>query len=144
MGQSIQCPVSFFCEEYEICLRLLWNDSTIKFVSCLACDILRFPTHHILAFCNQSSLKYRMKNPSLGKFVVSISISCSTQKIRSTSMGHPQEYIILPSANRMFDLSCGFIIFLMTFLAQAFRTCHTHNRTHASSQTFLCWNNHRK
>jgi hypothetical protein len=61
-----------------------------------------------------------MKSPTLGKFVASISISCSTEKIRSTSMGHLQEYIILPSADKMLDLSCGFTIFLTTFSVQAF------------------------
>jgi hypothetical protein len=58
-----------------------------------------------------------MKSLTLGKFVASISISYSTQKIRSTSMGHPREYIILPSVDRMLDLFCGFTIFLTTFLA---------------------------
>jgi hypothetical protein len=44
-----------------------------------------------------------MKNLTLAKFVVNISISCSIQKIGSTSMGHPQEYIILPSADKTLD-----------------------------------------
>jgi hypothetical protein len=61
-----------------------------------------------------------MKNPALGKFIAIISISCYIKKIRSTSMGHPQEYIILPSVHKMLDLSCGFTIFLTTFSAQAF------------------------
>ncbi len=39
-------------------------------------------------------------------------------------MGHPQEYIILPSADTTLDLSCGFIIFLTKFSTHAFQTCH--------------------
>jgi hypothetical protein len=44
----------------------------------------------------------------------------------------------------MLDLSCGFMIFLTTFSAQAFRTCHKHNRIWTSGQTFLLRNKNRK
>jgi hypothetical protein len=61
-----------------------------------------------------------MKSPTLGKFVASISISCFSQKLRSALMGHPQEHIILPSADRTLDVSCGFTIFLTTFSTHSF------------------------
>jgi hypothetical protein len=61
-----------------------------------------------------------MKNLKLGKFVLSISISCSAQKIGSTSMGHPKKYIILPNVDRTLDLFCGFTIFLITFSTRVF------------------------
>jgi len=79
-----------------------------------------------------------MKSHALGKFVASISISCSAEKLGSTLMGHPREYIILPSANRTLDIYCGFTIFLMAFSTHSFRTYHKHNRTWAYGQTFLC------
>ncbi len=136
MSQCIWCLVSFYHDEYQIYLRLLWNDSTVEFVSYFACGILQFPTHHIFAFCNQCYLRYWMKSPTLRKFVESVSISCSAQKLRPTSMGHPQECIILPSIDRTLDISCGFTISLTTFSTHSFQTCHKHNKTRTSNQTF--------
>jgi hypothetical protein len=56
-----------------------------------------------------------MKRPALGKFVTSILIFCYAQKLKLASIGHPQEYIILPNVEWTLNLSCGFTIILTSF-----------------------------
>ncbi len=112
----------------------MWN---YEFMSCPTCSMFRFPTHHILTFNKQWSLRYWMNWIAFGKLVSNNSICCSTHKIRSKLVGHPCEYIILPREHKTLTRSSIDVVFFMTFSTHVFCACHKHKNTLIFGQTLL-------
>jgi hypothetical protein len=129
--------VNLSLEEYKIIFMLLWNDSTKKLVSYPAWRMFRFPTHHILVFNNQCSLRYWMKRTTSRILVSNKSICCSAHRIRLESMGHPYKYIIPSRADKTFASFDVNPLFFTTVLAHDFCTCHKHKKTFILGQMLL-------
>ncbi len=127
---------------FSLTVAMKW--SIAKFVSYFACGYIEVSNTTHFHLLQPMFYKILNEKPCVGKFCCKHFNFLFYPKKRSTSMGHPQEYIVLPGVDMMLDLSCGFTIFLTTFSAQAFRTCHKHNRIWTSTQTFLLWNKNRK
>jgi len=94
INQSNLCLVHHSLDDKRICFMLLWNDSIAALVSCLACGMLRLPTHHIVALCIQWSLRYSMNWNALGYLFAMMSIYSCAHKMGSWFSGQAFEYII--------------------------------------------------